>query len=308
MQLYFVHSLTQTCPKLWRSMDVDGLMLSADDLWSSGLRRVRESLGFGGRIVLDSGGFRLLSQRRTFNPEDVLRWQMRTEVDVVVVLDYPLEDGIDRVEAKRRIRKSIENVAMWLDEFQSGRVMPVVHGRTKSDLNYAYDLLIGTYGRVFRYIGFGSVAEIARCSLPRMMQIATYARRLFRGFHLHAFGCGGSSASILSALGFDSVDSASHLCNSRYGLVYDPETGRMCVITETRGCADKPRITPEELFSRCDCPACREGDVRISKWGRKGFLLRALHNAWHLKRLVKRRLVNSRWRRYMEEALSRSGG
>ncbi|HDI42187.1 hypothetical protein DRO48_04065 [Candidatus Bathyarchaeota archaeon] len=304
MKLYFVHSLRQTSPRLWEYMSLDGLLLSADDVACNYQPALRERLGFSGKIILDSGGFRLLSRGKTFSPEKVVEWQRKVDVDVIVVLDYPLQDGLSPEAAKSRIRRSLENVQLWLDVFPSRRVMPVIHGRSVEELDYAYDLLMEMYGRVFGYLGFGSVAELSRKSLPRMIQVSAYARQRFNGFRLHAFGCGGSSASILTILGFNSVDSASHLHNSRYGLVYDPETSRMCLLAPSKRIKRKPRITLEELFSRCDCPACRNTPREMASWGRRGLLWRAIHNAWHLKRLVKRGVVHPRWRRFLKLAKS----
>lgn len=282
-------------------MPIDGLILSADNIHKSRTVQVRQVLKFDGFIVIDSGGFRMLSKNTTFDPQEVIEWQKRAgDVDVLVVLDYPIEDGLSINEVRTRIEASINNVAMWLDEFGPDKVMPVLHGRTRSAINFAKDLLFEKYGRVFKYIGIGSIAEVAKRNLPRMVDLARYIRKLLPNFHLHAFGCGGSSASILAAIGFDSADCSSHLVNSKYGLVMDPDTLHMCIITPLKKEERRPKITADELFARCNCPVCKARNYKISTWGKEGFILRAIHNAWNLSYMVKRKLVNPRWKKLLD--------
>ncbi|RLE49245.1 MAG: hypothetical protein DRJ33_08465, partial [Candidatus Methanomethylicota archaeon] len=130
------------------------------------------------------------------------------------------------------------------------------------------------------------------------------ARKFFNNVKLHAFGCGNSSAVILALIGFDSVDMASHIHDARYGMVRHPQNLSMAVIAERR--VSRPTIKLDELFSLCSCPACQSRDVEIAKWGRRGLILRAVHNAWWLKKMLKEKILTPRWRKYWEKAMKNS--
>lgn len=130
MKLYFVHSLSQTSPRLWEYMPIDGLMVSADDVARSGTSNVKGALGFEGRVVVDSGGYRALSLGRIFEAEDILRWQELSGADQFIVLDYPLTPDLPAEEARDKIKASLENTEFWLDAFGARRMIPVVHGRS----------------------------------------------------------------------------------------------------------------------------------------------------------------------------------
>jgi len=44
-------------------MQIDGLMVSADDVKGSGITHMKDALDLDGPIIIDSGGFRPLSLR-----------------------------------------------------------------------------------------------------------------------------------------------------------------------------------------------------------------------------------------------------
>lgn len=285
-------------------MDVDGLMLSADNVYGATLHN--EISTFSGEVIVDSGAYRMLTSGKSFNVKDVIEWQGSISGDIFVPLDYPIKRGETPNEAKLKIERTLENISLWLDVFGNEKIMPVLHGHTIEQLNYAIDLLERKYGRIFRYIALGSLADIARYNMRRAIELALYLRRVFRNVHLHALGCGNSLASILSIIGFDSVDLSSHLQNSRYGLVRNPISLKLHVIVkfEYSSYGDhRPKITPEELFSICNCPACKTRDFEIAKWGRRGFLLRSIHNAWVLKHMIEDKRVNSSWLKLKEDTL-----
>lgn len=301
MKLFFVYSLTQASPKLWKFFGVDGVLVSADDLASCD-GRVKEFLGFDGYVVVDSGGYRLLSRSKALDVVEVLDAQARAGADLNVALDYPLSLNPTQREFLEKVAKTIENVELWLDAFGSERVMPVLHARSPSQLEFVKDLLVERYGNVFTYLGLGSLAEVSRYSPEKMVELAAYARKLFANAKLHAFGCGNSSAVILSTLGFDSADAASHVHDARFGMVRHPQTLSMAVVAERKR-VSRPRIELEELFSLCSCPVCQSREKDLASWGRKGVVLRAVHNAWWLKKMVEEKLLTPRWMKYLKRGL-----
>lgn len=301
VKLFFVYPLWQASPRLWDYMGVDGLMVSADDLGRVGFKAYSRLDGFDGLLLLDSGGYRLISRSIELDPGMVIRWQGMIEADFIVPLDYPIGREMPWSEAKARIDKSIENVSLWLDRFGRDRVIPVLHGRTIGEIEYSLTMLKELYGNIFSYVGIGSIAEVARYTPDKLASYAYYVRRMLSNHRIHGFGCGASSAVLLSTIGFDSVDTASHLINSRYGMVRHPLTLEMCIVTSyTRSRQSKPAITLDELFRLCECPACSMRDRSITSWSRRGFTLRAIHNAWLLKHMIEKKKPNPKWAAHLK--------
>jgi queuine/archaeosine tRNA-ribosyltransferase len=260
-------------------MPVDGIMTSADDYQEHGDPAIMQD--YSGFHAVDSGGYRLLSQRRKLDCDSILAAQRDSGGDLFVSLDYPLSRVTGRKTAKLRIRKSAENARTWVVSFGASKVMPVIHGHSQEQLRFAkrqtLRWLDGYFDQV-NYLGLGSIARLSQYEPRQMVKLIKSARRLFPDKHLHVFGVGNSSAVICAKLG-------------------DPDSLSMAVITSRT--VSRPSITARKLFARCDCPSCGRGQTEIAKWTRQGFLLRATHNAWMARKLVHEGRVHPRWAKYL---------
>ncbi len=284
-RIYIVHSLTQLSPQLWRTLGHPYVMVSADDVARKLEYAVKVLDGLD--VLVDSGGYRMISRRRQPSPEKVLTVQ-RILVDKVgampVLLDTPVPEPLraDSHDFHAANKATARNARIWAREFGDHFVYPL-HAHTPSQLDEALHIARKAIPSVEAY-GLGSLALLARYRPAKLVELVAYARERLPA-RLHVFGVGNSVAVLLALAGLaDSIDTSSPLADARYGVVRDPQTYSTLVVAgNKRG----RRVEAEDVALRCPCPVCRREPRLLAEWGRAGVLARTLHNAFHLLEAVR---------------------
>jgi len=280
--VYFVHSLTQFSPRLWRILGHPYVMVSADDAARDPQGAVQLLRGLN--VIVDSGGYRLISRGRLPSPEEVLDVQ-RTLADEVgaepVALDTPVPHPLGAGDADFRAANeaTTRNARLWARVFGDHFIYPL-HAHTPGQLRDALQRLRQAAPTV-KAVGLGSLAPLARYRPAQALRLIAYARSMIDR-RIHVFGAGNSllAALVLHKLA-DTADTSSPLQDARYGLARHPKTLAM-TLTAPRRAQGRPRAEPHEIAAKCSCPVCRTEPEALAEWGRRGLLARTVHNAYQL--------------------------
>jgi len=279
-KIYIVHSFTQLSPELWRSLGHPHVMVSADDAAQAMPEALKTLQGLD--VLVDSGGYRLISRGKLPDPETVLETQklLADELGATpVLLDTPVPSPLKATDADFRAanKATAKHARLWTRAFGDHFVYPL-HGHTPAQLREALRIA-NTVAPSVEAHGLGSLVPLARHRPARLLHLAAAARRLLPR-RLHVFGVGNSLALALAALGLaDSVDTSSPLADARFGVARDPASFSVLVVA---GRKQGRRAAPEELARTCSCPVCSREPRLLAAWGRRGVLARTLHNAYHL--------------------------
>jgi len=173
-------------------------------------------------------------------------------------------------------------------------------------LEYAISVLMKTHPTV-EAVGLGSLAPASARDPRRVIRIARAARKRFPDKWVHVFGVGNSVLAALALEGsVDSVDTASHIVDAKYGKMRDPDTLKPLVVT---GSADRElKVRVLDVARKCSCPSCRLELSTAGEWGRRGVRARAVHNAFWMLRAASDPTVAQRYvelRPYLARELRR---
>ncbi len=164
---------------------------------------LKEKLGVSGPLMVDSGGFALMTNPRSkWSTRDVSRYVRKIEAEIFVSLDYPPSLRDSRAERKQKIVLSARNFQILSGRFPSKCIMPVIHGRTISEIDLSIDLVC-KHEPNQRWVGLGGIvpllqhklvsSEITRLSAEVFIALALKKiRRAFPKSRIHAFGAGGT--------------------------------------------------------------------------------------------------------------------
>ena len=256
---------------------------------------LRIKLGLTGPLMIDSGGFAL-----SMDPS--APWSIRhvgnaigeIQADIFVTLDLPPHRSDTARDRMRKIRKSVKNYELLSERFPEKIIMPVVHGRTRAEVETCLDLIASISSRP-SWVGIGGLVPL----LQRRRQLADWegspesfiamcvqtTRVRFQHSKLHVFGAGGTRTfPAMVALGADSADSIGWRQAAGFGSVFlplksqrvvSPSAGKQAV-RKVLGHADAADLM------RCECPICTKcatfrGRIDLFK---KSFHNRSIHNAW----------------------------
>lgn len=301
----------------WRQ----GVMVNAyealmDPRLAGRLRRVgvHGLLGFGGPVMMDSGGFQFLKRSvLDVDPLVVLRLYLEGKPNFGVVLDLPLGLSFDGWERRRRQLATLRNTEVMFRHHESGNpvLVPVVHASSPQSAAWYLRKLLGIAD--FQVVGVGGLVPAIfnmKGGLETHRAISTlfYVRRALPDKILHVFGIGSTlSMHLMFYAGVDSVDSSAWRRKAAYGAIQLPGIGDR-YITPRRRHKKYLDLSPEErrVLEGCGCPACREhGLERL----RQSFTARAIHNAWvyQSEASLARKLVKSgEYEKYVEEVLGKN--
>jgi len=195
---------------------------------------LKTKLGIRGPLMVDSGGFALMR-----NPSS--RWSLRDVSDLIrsidaeifVSLDYPPHRRDSRQDRLQKIRLSVNNFRKLSDLFPTKIIMPVVHGRTRPEIELSIQL-IGRRTQNPSWVGLGGVVpllqnrtvsrEISRIGAETFIarSIASI-RTAFPDAKIHIFGAGGTRTfPAIFALGADSADSIGWRQAAGFGSIFLP--------------------------------------------------------------------------------------
>jgi len=225
----------------------------------------------------------VISRGRRIEPGLVLGVQeaLNDEVGAYpVLLDVPVQNPLDASTSEYRAanRATARNARLWARAFGDEYLYPI-HAGSLDTLREAVDLLMQTHPDV-EAVGLGSLAPLSARRPGVVLRLVAEARNLLRDKWLHVFGVGNGLLAALGLLGLaDSVDTASHIVDARYGMARHPRTLSMTVVASRRESPKRPTALPEEIAEGCGCLICKTRPEKLALWGREGHLARAIHNA-----------------------------
>jgi len=255
---------------------------------------LRERLNVTGPIMLDSGGFTMMSRASDMGVEEVLAVYRDCAADVLISLDHPPLATDSETVRQSKYWRTLRNYAFLLDHLGSDRLAPVLHGLTLDEFAANCSLLSrlnpdpawvcvgGLVPLLRRCGGRGRSAGAARETLTQSISLV---RASFPAANLHILGAG-APATIAMAFrsGADSVDSVGWRLAAGFGTIFLPGgSERFVGERERKRASSRPHLGEDDLQSiaRCECPACiRAGPLH----GRleclsDSYLARAAHNA-----------------------------
>ncbi len=283
-RIHLVYSVHQYTPD-WRRISHFHVLASADDAAKDLGKAVKVLKGL--EVIVDSGGYRLISSGRLPDPGTVLKVQSIL-VDELgakpVSLDHPVKPGTPTDQVEKANRWTARIARRWMKVFGDNFILPV-HAHTPSQLDHALEIAREELGQLPDTIGLGSLAPLARTRPSQILQLLRHARHRIP-VELHVFGVGNSLAAAIALEQLaDTIDTSSPLQDARYGLARHPQTLQM-VLVAPRKARGRPRAAPEEIARHCTCPTCRSNPKTMAEWGRRGLEARAIHNAYQLKRVL----------------------
>jgi queuine/archaeosine tRNA-ribosyltransferase len=246
--------------------------------------------------MLDSGGFALLmNPTARWTIREVSKAIERTDADIFVNLDFPptIEDNAE--DRRRKIVRSANNFDTLSGRFPSKTIMPVVHGRTFSEIEFSLRLLAERHTKL-RWIGLGGIVpllqhrsvsrEISSMGAETFISKALAIIRYFNpNAKIHAFGAGGTRTfPALFAFGADSADSIGWRQAAGFGSIFLPLKSQRTIKWNESKKAPRKLLDDDDLaqLQRCECPICRSTksvDAQLLDL-RSDFYNRSIHNAW----------------------------
>ena len=230
---------------------------------------------------------------------DVSRFVEELNAEIFVSLDYPPGKRDTRRERFEKIRQSAKNFRILFERFRSKTIMPVVHGRTMSEIHQSIQLISETTQNP-RWVGLGGIVpllqhrliskEIGRISPETFIALSLeQIRKAFPRAMIHAFGAGGTQTfPAVFAFGADSADSIGWRQAAGFGSIFLPLRSQRIIARNPL--KRPPRKVLDELdlmqLALCACPICLENPVmpsRLAKF-RSNFRNLSIHNAWTVSR------------------------
>jgi 7-cyano-7-deazaguanine tRNA-ribosyltransferase len=256
-------------------------------------------------VMLDSGGFSTSGiSGPAVSIDELISLYRGIDADVLAALDVPpsLNDG-PRVRGTKW-RRTLTYLDRLVESLDDSRIMPVVHGRTLSEISIAcHDVRLRVtqprtvaLGGVVPFLRGAMSREVTRrrCSQHAQRSGAEFVadalalcRSQFPQSRIHVFGVGSPTTAIaLLALGADSVDSLAWRRAAGYGTIFLAGCAERIVSIKSRQRFSRPvlSIRDRRALRQCDCPVCRgQSDVRgrIRALG-TSYVARAVHNVWTL--------------------------
>lgn len=265
--------------------------------------KLKETLGLRGPIMVDSGGFALMSRRHLrWSMKEIERLYSRLPADILVSLDFPPSPHDDQLTRDRLRIKTLKNLTRMRDFVHADHLMPVVHGYTLSELERSCNgvkkicptvnqigigglvplICSGGLVRQFSYIRKDGTGGDRGTWISDALQLV---RQMFPDAFLHVFGIGSATTAIgVLSLGADSVDSFSWRRVANYGAILLPGCSERFPTARDGRLRSRPVVSREEfpLVMKCKCPVCTEvSNVQERlRMLADSYKNRAVHNAW----------------------------
>lgn len=256
---------------------------------------LRTKLGLNGPLMVDSGGFALsINPSASWSLRHVSEAIQEIRADIFVTLDIPPHRTDTSRDRMRKIRKSVSNYELLSERFPEKVIMPVVHGRTRSEVEFCLELIASISSRP-SWVGIGGVVPL----LQRRRLLADWGgspesfiamclratRQRFQCSKVHVFGAGGTRTfPAMVALGADSADSIGWRHAAGFGSVFLPLKSQRIVAPRGSGRAVRKVLdsTDKADLMRCECPICSRSTNLRGRIGlfKKSFHNRSIHNAW----------------------------
>lgn len=266
-------------------------------------KRLRETLGITGPIMVDSGGFALLDRPHlTCALADLRAIYDEVPADIVVSLDHPPTTHANKEQRARLRKRTLRNYQHLREIAMPERLMPVVHGHSWDELLRSCESIKSVCSHP-RYVGLGGLVPLLRSggtpagfnyrrsdgttggSADWVADSLAIVRRAFPRSLVHAFGVGSAVTAIgMMTLGADSVDSMSWRRAANFGAILLPGRAERFPTLRTDRVRSRPVLSEDDLklLSLCRCPVCRPGRSleEVTKALSSCYETRAIHNAW----------------------------
>lgn len=256
-------------------------------------RALKEKLHVTGPVMLDSGGFTIMSRASSLGVEDVLAVYRDCAADLVVSLDHPpLAADPEDVRAAKYWR-TMRDYAFLLDRLGGDRLIPVVHGITADEMA-ANCTMLRRMNRTPPWVAVGGLVPLLRRSGSRVRtaraknELATaisLVRTHFPDSVLHVLGAGApNTISMAFRCGADSVDSVGWRRAAGFGTIFLPGGSERFVAERNRKLPrSRPALDDGDMRSLeiCRCPACVRAGTLAERLEclSDSYLARAAHNA-----------------------------
>lgn len=254
---------------------------------------LRKTMGFQGPLMIDSGGFVLSKQEHPqWTAAKLGRFIETLDADVFVSLDVPpgLRDNPE--ERRRKIMKSAKNYKMLDTRFSQKTIMPVIHGRTESEIQLSVDRIVAIRSNP-KWIGLGGIVPLLQHRKVSGLTIKpekfvaralALIRASFPDSNIHVFGAGGPRTfPAVISLGANSADSIGWRQAAGFGVIFLPLKSQrtMRSITNIGTLGNLSGRADLDQIEQCRCPICHQQtlDKRLALLGHH-FHFRAIHNAW----------------------------
>jgi len=244
------------------------------------------------KLILDSGGFQVVSRGLDIDPSSVIEWQLSNARpnDIIAPLDYPPPPDTTSLELvetlAQRTARNTELLLKAVDRYGGNlRVVVPIHGLWKEAID-VWVRYMKDYVQVTGMVAFGGLAF--KATTNKLAYVSRFLMRLkplldLNVKYVHAFGAGSpfklAFLLFLSkytgiAVSTDTSDSSKFIAYGR--PIYPGEPIKAVVVKFFR------RADIDVMKFHCHCPACRAfGDgyiVRAVKYTRTKHYALTLHN------------------------------
>lgn len=246
--------------------------------------------------MVDSGGFVLSTSSNTgWTVHTVADCIERIEADIFVTLDFPPHVTDKGPRRRAKIVSSINNFEFLSQRFPNKVIMPVIHGRTISEIEFSVRLLTQKTCKP-KWVGLGGMVPLLKrrhvskeisVSGPEVFiaQALAIMRQEFPSSIIHVFGAGGTRTfPAVYALGADSADSVGWRLAAAFGSIFLSLKSQRAVTWNGEKRPPRKLLDATDLvqLETCICPICRARPTIESQLSafRISFYNRAIHNAW----------------------------
>ena len=288
---------------------IEGVLVNAYDYMKQKIEaKTKDSLGYKGITMMDSGGFQIQQRQLDLKREEIIQIQLHAEADIAFPMDYPLKPKISQREVNKRIKLTQQNNLYWTENYQSAFIN-IAHGFELKLLTKQMNKL-----KEPRFLALGSFVPYLMYSNRRnLIDVIIEFREKYPNTWLHVFGVSHLLATLLFYLGVDSVDSSSWLHNARFGSIHYHDTGPRAVALRDHPPkkAGHRKLTNDEWKEiDCQCPVCKnQGWEWLQKRGVVGLKARGCHNAFSYQqtmRNVKEAITEGKMEEYVKKSFEKS--
>ena len=287
-------------------------------------KNLRQRLGISGPIMLDSGGFVLMTRDNPqWTPLRVAEIYEQVDADILVSLDLPPMSNDSTYRRRRKKSMTLYNYQLLTEKLGPKRLMPVIHGHSRKQVVAFCDAVrkirlnpnwVGIGGMVPLLKQIGSAGtSTTKGRLLHLADTISKVRENFPSSHIHVFGAGAPRSCLwVFANGATSADSHSWRQAAGFGSIFLPAKGQRILQWTRSSRQPRPIIDDDDRndIANCLCPYCdqRTLENRIEQLTHD-FEARSIHNLWTLAeevKLFRSALQQDRHNQFLESRLSRA--
>jgi queuine/archaeosine tRNA-ribosyltransferase len=278
-----------------------------------------------GKILLDSGGFQLITKNKTISPDETLNLYKLAKLkkgDNGICLDYCPRCDEPAAVRIQKIKKTNENYKYMFE--QNKKVVHVVHGWTQKEIELSIsgflDSEIISYGSCFTMLAMNSAFDellgsmsVKDLLIKRFMIFMDLLKKnKLEDVKIHILGASSGNAShVMWYSGMDQCDSSNWRIKAAYGKISFPGFVEVKISKRESTFGNsvwKPIYST--LLKECECPVCKHLSLLQKKeLLAESFQARCVHNAYvylQERQLARDMLGTTRYLPYLEKRFERS--